>query len=307
MIEQLNATELRIAQETAIGSGETAGNWWRPRSTMALASRSLALVASRSDLWRQPSERVIIGDSWTLKTTHQVGLDWLAWLLRAHANERLGNVWTLDPEAEGPTYVVETEMQDGGRATFGGLKLQELRIFWEESRVIRLDCQWSGLWRSTPESALPAYDIEPVDAVAPTSGGAFSASTSAFVTGPPRLLGKVQAHAFQVFLSRAVEAADFGPDGVASTHTRRAWQVVGEVVMPWHTIAETAISGQWSGQFAIWFGAGNDRLVVGSVEAHVVDQDLQAYDFRQAQLLFQAHTDTRRSLLDFYSYTDPEG
>lgn len=299
MIEQLHATKLRLARETATGSGSPSGDWISPPTTAAACTRDFVQTAQRQDAFRQLSDREVVAESWTVRSSHEVGLGWLQWLLLPHLTDRGAGVYTMDPEAQGPTFVLDSETQQGHRARFQGLKLVEVQLIFEEARVIRMDCQWVGLRRVVPGTALPGAATEFSGGVVATFLADAAATTGAW-NADPRATQRVTAHGGQVFLQRECAAADFGPDGIPEAHTRAAWRIVGEVYMPETPgITDTAFSDDWAGKLAFWLGAGAQHLRINNAHGFVTDDDLKGYDFRVRRLVFEAKSDERRALMEF--------
>lgn len=298
MIEQLHATKLRMARESYPGSGIATGEWVTPPCTAAAVSRDFVTVAQRLDVFRQLRTREMVAESWTVRSSHEIGLAWMRWLLLPHFTTRGAGVYTMDPEAEGPTFVLDTETEGGHRAKFHGLKLVEVQLIFEEGRTIRMDCQWQGLQRTTPETDLPgAFTTFSGNVVATVLAGA-SATTGEWLADP-REDNAIVAHGAQVFLQRDCMAADFGPDRIPESHTREAWRVVGEIYMPETPgITDSAMADNWQGKLALWFGAGSENLRIENAQGYVTEDDLKGYDFRVRRLVFEAKTDARRAVLE---------
>lgn len=299
MIEQLHATKLRLAQETAPGTGSPLGDWISPPCTAAAVSRDFVTVAQRLDVFRQLRTRELVAESWTVRSSHEVGLDWMRWLLLPHFTPRTASTWTLDPESEGPTFVLDTETEAGHRAKFHGLKLVEVQLIFEEGRTIRMDCQWAGLQRTTPATALPGAATVFSGNVLATVKGAAAATTGEW-DNPPRINQPIVCHGAQIFFQRDCLPADFGPDRIPEGHTREAWRILGEIYMPETPgITDAAFSDTWQGKLALWFGPGQDHVRVNNAQGYVTEDDLKGYDFRVRRLVFEAKSDDRRAILEF--------
>lgn len=299
MIEQLHATQLRLAVETAPGNGVAAGAWLKPPTVAAAVSRGFKNTAQRLDVFRQPRSREVVAEAWVIRSTHEVGLPFLRWLLEPHGIDRGGDVWTFDPEAVGPTFVLDTETQQGHRALFSGLSLVEVQLQFEESRIVKMECQWAGLRRTTPATELPAAALEFSGGLLATFRGAAAATTGAWDVDP-RANQPINCHGAQLFFQRQVQAVDYGPDGVPSTHSRAPWRVLGEAYMPETTgITDTAFSDSWQGKVGLWFGPGSEHLRVNNAQGYVTDDDLKGYDFRVRRLVFEGFTDDRRAVAEF--------
>jgi hypothetical protein len=299
MIEQLHATKLRLARESATGSGSPSGDWITPPTTAAAVSRNFMQTAQRQDVFRQLNARKVVAEAWIMRSSHEVGLEWLEWVLLPHLTARGAGVYTLDPEAEGPTYVLDTETEQGHRAKFSGLKLNEVQLIFEEGRTVRVDLQWIGLRRTVPATALPGAATAPTGGLVANFLSQAAMTTGAWATDP-RADQPVNAHGAQIFLQRDIAAADFGPDGIPEAHNRAAWRLVGECYMPETPgITDTAFSDDWQGKVALWIGEGAKHLRVNNAQGYVTDDDLKGYDFRVRRLVFEGKSDDRRSICEF--------
>lgn len=296
MIEQLHATELRLARESTPGSGSPTGGWLRPPTTAAACTRDMLTLMQRADVFRQLRDRKALAQAWQIRSSHEVGLEWALWLLKPHFTDRGAGLYTLDPEAEGPTYVLDTETQQGHRATFVGLKLVEVQLIFEEGRGVRMDCQWVALRRLVPTSALPAAELAPSGNLVPTVTCDAAATTGSWDPAP-RATQRVTAHGAQLFFQRECQAADFGADMVPDSHTRAPWRLLGEIYMPETAgITDTAFSDDWRGKIALWLGAGAEHFEIDAAHGFVTDDDLKGYDFRVRRLVFEGRSDDMRGI-----------
>jgi len=299
VIEQLYANRIRFATETAVGSGVASGDWVSPPCTAAAITRQFRQVVARKDVFRQPRGRKIVSESWLLRTAHEIGLPFFRWVLLPHMVNRGGGVWTLDPEAEGPTFVLEGETEQGRRMRVAGIKLSEVMLIFEDMRLVRMECQWVGLWRDVPETELPDATEDVRGTILPTWQAQAVATTGAWDTNP-RATQRVNAAGAQLFLSRGIEACNYGADGIPTQHNRKAWNVVGETYLPeTEGITDVAFLDDWQGRLGFFFGTGDEQLRINNAQGFVGEDDLKAYDFRMRRLVFQSFTDDRRATLEF--------
>lgn len=300
--ESLHLTTLRIAAETSIGSGSPAGSIYRPPMTAAACQREIQTMAERRNLARGPSQRAIIAQSWSLATSHEIGLPFLRLILASHMTTRAAGEYTLDPEAPEPTWVIETESAAGDLARFTGAAVEEIRIAIDERSVARMDLKWRALQRLVPDTAMTGPEGDSLAGELITTQACGFAATSDEWDLDPRVDNAAVMHGGQLYLTRRILPANFDPNGRPHLHDRAPWDVLGEVYMPETPgITDQAFDGLWQGRVAIWIGAGATRVQIENASGYVADEDLLAYDWRTRRLAFTGQADDRRALLDFFA------
>lgn len=300
MPELLNATRIRIAQETAVGSGVATGGWREIPTTGAAIDRELVMTAQRMSLHGQLSAREVIADAWGFRMAHEANLALVAWMIQAHLTDQGGGVWQLDPEADGPSFVIETTSEGGDIAAYTGTKLTELQMFWEERRVIQLETQWSALRRQTlVEPLAGAAGAALAGPMLPTRLATMAATPDAW-GGNPRVDDAITTHGGQIVMTREIEPRNYGPDGIPDTFNLAAWQVLAEIYLPETPgITDTAYGEEWIGRLAMWFGSGTQHLRINQAHGVLTDEDLKAYDWRVRRLTAEAVADNSRATLEF--------
>lgn len=298
--EQLNATRIRIARETNLGNGVATGGWRDLPVTGAAMERELVATAERRTLYGQLSQREVISDAWTFRTSHEANLALLRWLLEANMVLASAGVWLLDPESHGASYTVETTSEGGDIAQYSGVKLTELQIFWEERRVVQIEAQWAALTRV--ELGSPAAGTTGAILAGPMlpTRLATMAATTGFWAGDPRADNYVLTHGGQIVLTRNIEPRNFGPDGKPDTFNQAPWTVLAEIYLPETPgVTDVAFADEWVGRLAFWLGSGTEHLRINRVHGVVTDEDLKAYDWRVRRLTVEGLVDDSRSNLEF--------
>ncbi len=299
-IEQLNATEIRIARETAIGSGIASGSWVFPGFTAAAVTRGFTTSAERRDVFRQLTRREVVCQAWSFMTSHEIGVDFLRWILEPHLTNRGGNVWTLDPEAEGISFVVEATSEAGDISAYYGCVIVEAQILFEEGKNLRLELTWSALFRDVLNAPIAGSNAAPWPLVmVATMNGDFAATVGDW-SEDPRIDDVQVCHGGQLFLTRKIEPCNYGPDGRPSAFTRQPWDVLAELFLPETPgITDTAFGEDWTGRFALWVGTGGEHFRINAASGFITDEDLKGYDWRVRRLALQSVSDEARGLLEY--------
>jgi len=299
MIEQLYATELRVAAEASLLSGTAAGDWWAPPVIAAAVARTFVGVLERKDVWRQRRTRIEYGNSWEIATSHPVGVGFLGWLLSNELEAVSGETYlALTPETQSRTYVLEVESQAGDRQRFSGMAIQRIALQWQERRLVGLDVTWVALHRTTSVGALPAADqIDEAERI-PTWPGKVALTTGAWGADPREDNGVTSFDA-QLFMSRDIAAADFGPGMEPLGHAQAPWRVLAETTTQQTALMETAFSSRFAGRMGIWIGpAAHFRL--DNAQGFVRDEELKASDWRQRRIGVEGFSDNARRLLTYH-------
>jgi len=300
MPELLHSTRIRIAAETSLGSGVATGGWHEMPTTGSAVERELVSTAQRISLHGQVTSRNVISDAWSFRTAHEANLALIDWLIKPHMTAKSAGVWQLDPEADGPSFVVETTSEGGEIACYRGTRLTELQISWEERRVIQLEIQWAALRRQTLEAPLAGADgVSLAGPMLPNSAATMSITTGAWGLDP-KTDNAVVTHGGQIVMTRQIEARNFGPDGIPETFSHAPWSVLSEIYLPQTAgITDLAFSDEWTGGLALWLGPGAEHFRVNRAHGVVVEEDLKAYDWRVRRLTTEALADDYRSTLEF--------
>lgn len=299
-IEQLYRTTIRAAIETTLGNGEAENDaWWHLPVTGAAVERVTVSSAERKNVFMQGNRRQIVSQAWMFTTSHQASEDFLLWLLLPHLTERAAEIFTLDPEADGPSYCVETISEAGDFARYLGCQPQEIQIFLEERRIVQVEIQWAALVRETPGGATERNPAEFSGVLMPTNRASLASTQNNW--GPnPRANRAVVFHGGQIILTRGIKPANYGPDGKPDTMTRAAWDVLVELYMPETPgITDLAFADEWTGRLALWLGLGPEHFRIQSARGFIDDEDLKGWDWRVRRLVASAETDSRRALLEF--------
>jgi hypothetical protein len=299
-IEHLNATEIRLARETAVGSGVASGSWVAPGFTAAAVTRGFTTSAERRDVFRQLTRRDVICQAWSFMTSHEIGVDFFRWILEPHLTDRGGGVWTLDPEAEGVSFIMEATSEAGDISAYFGCVIVEAQILFEESKILRLELTWSALHREVLDSPLAGSTALPWPLVLiPTMTADFAATVDAW-GADPRVDDVQTCHGGQVFLTRKIEPCNYGPDGRPEAYTRQPWDVLAEIYLPETPgLTDTAFGEDWTGRFALWIGAGDEHIRINQASGFISEEDLKGYDWRVRRIAMQALTDQVRGLIEY--------
>lgn len=300
-IEQLWKTSVRMAVETTFGSGIGNGQWVRPELSTAAVSRDIKTQAEKRDVFRQLKQREIVSESWTLAMGGDAKLAFLAWLLGGIMTDRGSDVFALDPETDGVSYVVETTSENGDIAVYSGCQLAELTVVIEDRRIVRLEMSLACLRRQTPDDPLAGTTYLDVSGdMMPTYQVGLAISAAYEWGSVPRTDNAVTMHGGQLVFTREIAPANFGPDGIPSSFARRPWRVMGELMMPETAgVTDVAFASEWTGGIMLWLTDGDPVLVINNAVGFVSDEDLVAYDFRVRRLAFEAMTDADRALIEF--------
>lgn len=301
-IEQLYRTTLRAAVETALGNGEPVDDDWRHLPvTGAAVERVIITAAERKNVFMQGTKREVVSQAWMIRTAHEGSLDFLLWLLLPHFTNRGSDLYTLDPEAEGPSYVIEALSEAGELQRFFGCQAKEIQIFMEERRIVQIEVTWAALERDAFIPGAPLYrpTAEFSGALMPTRACGLAVTDSTWGTDP-RVDNAVTFHGGQIFLTREIKTRNHGPDGIAETMERAAWKVMVELFMPETPgITDAAFADEWTGKIALWLGAGPEHFRIEQARGFIDDEDLKAYDWRVRRLVAASESDSLRCLAQF--------
>lgn len=301
-IEQLYRTTLRAAVETAIGSGEPVDDDWRELPvTGAAAERVIVSAAERKNVFMQGTKREAVSQAWQLRTSHEASLDFLLWILLPHFTSRSEGLYTLDPEAEGPTYVIEALSEAGDLSRYLGCQAKEIQIFMEERRVVQIEIAWAALHREASVPVAPLYrpTAEFSGTMMPTRAAGLAVTNSTW-GADPRADNAATFHGGQIVLTREIQPRNFGPDGRAETMERAAWRVMLELFMPETPgITDAAFADEWTGKIGLWLGDGPEHFRIEQARGFIDDEDLKAYDWRVRRLVAAAESDSLRCLAQF--------
>ncbi len=301
MPELLHSTRIRIAAETSLGSGVADGAGWHEiPTTGAAVERELVSTAQRTSLHGQITAREVISDAWSFRTAHEANLALVIWLITPHMTAAGEGVWQLDPEADGPSYVVETTSEGGDIAIYRGTRMTELQISWEERRILQLEAQWSALRRQDLEEPLAGIDGPSLAGpMLPNSAAAMAIATGTWGDNP-KTDNAVITHGGQIVMTREIQARNFGPDGYPETFNNAPWTVLSEIYLPQTAgITDQAFSDAWTGRLALWLGTGGEHFRINRAHGVVVEEDLKAYDWRVRRLTTEALADDFRTTLEF--------
>lgn len=299
MVEQLHRTEIRIATEAALGSGEAEGDWWQPPIVSAAASRGFRTFVTKKDIFRNTVYREPAMEEWMLQTSHEMGTAFFNWVIATIFPEAEAGTFTVSPEAQSRTYVIAAESEGGHRSRFKGVKISEISIRAEESRIVSFDIIWIALDRIDDPEELPEANQAPTGDVLATFRGASSATQGEW-DAEPRATQAINIFAAQIFLTRQIQATQYGADGIPTQHTRAPWEIRGEIYMPeTEGITDQAYADNWEGKIALFFGTGTDHVRIDNASCFLVEDDLKSYDFRIRRLILQAMSDDNRNLAEF--------
>lgn len=301
--EQLHLTRIRIAEETALGSAAPDPDGWiEPPMTAAAVSRELVSTAARVDVFGQSFRKDVIASTWGLRTEHELGLPWLLWILKRHMTARPGGIWTLDPEAPDPSFVIETQSPAGEVAQYSGCRISEIQIEQQERRLVTCKITWLALERDTPEDPAPEAAGESVNGpLCPTHLATVAATTGAW-DPDPRATQSVTHFAGQLILRREIEATNYSPDGYPQGFIDSPWQVLAELLTPQiNGLTDAAFDDEWNGKLAFFPTAGTEHLRVNASHGFIQDEDLLAFDWRVRRIAAQALSDYRRALVELWA------
>lgn len=300
-IEHLYATKIRLAVETALSSGVAGSRWTIPPLTAAAVQRVFHQTAERMDVFRQLTRREIVCEAWEFKTSHEVGLLFLRWILIPHFTYR-GSLHTLEPENEGPSFVMEVTSDAGDISRYSGCRVTEFQILWEDRRIVRLDITWSALKRDVLESPLAGNAGDEFDFELVPNNTCGVAITNGVWATFPREDNAAIMHGGQLFLTRPIVPTNYGPDGQPGEHDRQPWSCIAEIYMPETPgVTDQAFADQWHGGVVVWMGPGVDSFRINNAIGFISDEDLKAYDWRVRRLAIQAFSDARRALVEYRS------
>lgn len=289
--ESLYATETRIFAETAIRSGTRDGFCRAMPLIQAAAGKDNRVMETRMNPFRIQTRRRPVHEAWKLRTSHPVGGGFAGWLLGKHLNAG-GTLQRL--QAPQPSFVQQYLLEDGDLVEFRGCHLTELQISVTERRTVTMECAWIALERTTGGSLEAPVGTFGNDShiTSLQCRGVFQGS--ALDASDPRTVDGDDIHSAEWIMRRDLDAAQFGPDGLAGRVLIRPWEVIGEITMPAKTITENS-DRQKTGSFGLWIGPdGNDLGITSdNVRAFRTTEPLQGEGFREHSLAitFEADTD----------------
>jgi hypothetical protein len=298
LIEQLWLTEIRIATEGTEGSGTATGDWYRLPSTGAALERQIITSADRKNVHRQQSDGQVICQQWGIKTSHEASQALIDWILLPELTDRSAGVWTLDPEAEGQNYVIETQSETGDSARYCGCRVKEISIRIEERRIVMLEILWAVMKRiPIAETSRTLVDLDAT--MMPTSECALAVTTGEWDIDP-RDTQATTMHGGQIILTREIGAANFGPTGNPETQTLGHWKTMIEIYMPETPgVTDSAFADSWSGKIALWIGSATPHIRMDRARGFIGEEDLLAWDWRVRRLVALGESDSRRALIEF--------
>lgn len=290
--EQLHQTQIRLARETSPGSGQPDGAWVEPPRNGAAVERRYRNTAQQTNPYRQTTRREVIHSAWALRTEHEIDVPLLQHLLEPHLLQRSGDR-ALTPDAPEPSWVVETVSPMGSIARYGGVQLGELRIGIEQRRTAGMTATWSALWRTEP-GAIGAgqVDPQPTGPMIPTRTVALRMATGG-LSDPEA--DRTMFFAGQIFLTRKIQPANYGPDRIAALHRLGPWSALAEIQMPAEAQAEQAFRDRWAGGLA--FDLPGLTIQIETASGFVGNEDLVAFDWRTMRLAAEAERDNSGAIL----------
>lgn len=292
MTESLFATSTRFFAESTTGTGVPTGQVIELPLVGAAAARRVIAWETQLTPFRQPTVRAPLHAAFAVRTSHEANAWLISWLLTRHMTEDAGTYY-LDREAPEPTFCLQMETEDGDLVEFRGMALQELQVSVTGRRVVTVECTWAALSRAADVALRATTDANETTLV-PSS--TVEAALVAGSLQPDPADDAVPAYSAELFVRRPdLRQVNYQPDGQPDGHTRSPWRVVGELVGPWGSLADTAAQ-QLTGAIALLIPGVT--LVCRSVGAYVTNEAIKADDFRDAAFLIESAGDSRGSLLE---------
>lgn len=297
--EQLFANSTRLFQETAVRSGLPTGDVIEPGITRALAIREIALMDEKTTPFRHKLESVPIHNSYQIRTSHEVGLELLSFILSPHL--RAGT--KLDHQSPDPTFTLQIESENGDKVAYKGLALAELQLSFVARGVVTMEVSWVALERSEISGNLENVTREITTHLVPGTNADIVAKQG---SGIDRLADASDARNAELFIKRSIRAAQFDANGDPARLERQSWQVLGEIQIPSNALTKTAnedfIDGS-AGFFIGQTGADLQILFDDQVRFIATGEPIKADDFRDIEVIFEANPDASGALLTFSDNT----
>lgn len=292
MAEQLHFTDVRFFAESSAGNATPSGDVVVPPINQATVARISNYIEEKVSPFRHKLPRTSVLEWFSLTLDFHIGAKFLAFLIEPH----LRGGTSLDFRAPEPTFALEVQSEDGTRAVFAGLGLQEIQISLVARGVGNAFVTLAGFTRgalgsltaSTAEIGSEPLAGEDCDVVA--KSGALSTRSS----------DRVDARSSDIFFRRDLAVSQFDHDWNATRHDVGPWRFFGEIVLPADAFTESATGTFVDGSAAFYLGeAGSDLQILcdDSVRWLSSTDPVKADDFRDYRVLFEAQADSSGSLL----------